>query len=168
MPGLDCVSWTMPSAPQPLRLVADRYAEPGRAFAVTICVRGRRPVFLDAVFARHCVDFLRALATMTGTRLYAYCLMPDHVHLLLSPSHATSIPGFVGRWKSLCAREWLRRSGEASFWTESFHDRVLAEDEDLLRIGNYILMNPVRVGLVDRPEAYRFAGSGEWDLGRQD
>ena len=149
-----------------IRLVADRYSEPGRVFSITLCVRDRRPVFNDGVFARHTIDFLRALSTMTGARLYAYCLMPDHVHLLLGPSPAISVPGFVGRWKTLCAREWLRRTNQASFWRRSFFDHALRQDEDLLRVGNYILMNPVRAGLVERPDDYGLSGSLEWDLGR--
>ena len=142
----------------------DRSPDRFRAVTVTVRVRDRRPHFAQAVFTRHCIDFLRALAALTGTPPFAYCLMPDHVHLLLGPSPVVSAPGFVGRWKALCAREWHRRCGEGSFWQAGFVERVLADDEDLLRVGNYILMNPVRAGLVSTPDAYAFSGSLEWDL----
>lgn len=148
----------------PIRPVVDRHAETCRVVSVTLCVRERLPLLANAVFARHCIDFLRALATLTGTRLYAYCLMPDHVHLLIGPSPATSVPGFVGRWKSLCAREWHRRTGQTTLWQGNYFDRALSEDEDLLRTGHHILMNPVRAGLVETPEDYPLGGSLEWDL----
>lgn len=148
----------------PTRPLVDRCGAERQVSVVTLCVRDRRPLFAHAVFARHCIDFLRALSSLTGTRLFAYCLMPDHVHLLLAPSPAASVPGFVGRWKALCAREWHRRSGHASFWRPGFFDRPLSDDEDLLRVGNHILMNPVRAGLVESPEDYAFSGSLEWDL----
>ena len=142
----------------------DRFTELGHIFSITLRVRDRQPVFSDAVYTRHCVDFLRALATMTGTRVYAYCLMPDHVHLLLGASPATSVPRFVGRWKSLCAREWRRRTGRDSFWRRNFRDRVLPTDEDPLRAGSHILMNPLRAGLAQTPDQYAFSGSLVWDL----
>jgi REP element-mobilizing transposase RayT len=145
--------------------VADRYAEPWRVFAVTLCLEDRQRHFAQPVFARHCIDFLKALALLTGTRVHAYCLMPDHACLLIGPSPSTSLPGFVGRWRSLCAREWYRRTGSNSFWRPSFRDHALADDEDLLRAVERILAIPVRAGLADAPHAYAFSGSLEWDVG---
>lgn len=148
----------------PTRLVADRYSESGDAASISLRVRDRRPVFRDAVFARHCVDFLRALAAMTGTPIYAYCLMPNHVHLLLGVPLVTSMPDFLRRWRSLCSREWQRRSGQAALWQQSVFDHPVRGDVDLLRVGSYILMNPVRSGLVEAVEDYPLCGSFEWDL----
>ncbi len=47
---------------------------------------------------------LRHVRDSIGTLVYAYCLMPDHVHLLLGISPVDSLPRVVGRWKSLCAK----------------------------------------------------------------
>ena len=52
--------------------------------------------------------------------------------------------------------QWPAVSG---LWQPSFHDRVLRDDESDLHVLRYILWNPVRAGLVERPEDYPFLGS---------
>ncbi len=94
--------------------------------------------------------------------LFAAVVMPDHVHLLL-----TALRGPNGRpfplvevmqsLKSTTAHrinKLLRRSGRV--WQEESFDHVLRSDESLKAKCEYIRQNPVRAGLVERPEAYRW------------
>jgi hypothetical protein len=86
-----------------LRLEAGVYAEPGRAFSVTIGTAPRGPVFADVAFGEECIRLLRRRCAETATSCYAHCLMPDHVHLLVGVGERLSLSAFVGSWKSLCA-----------------------------------------------------------------
>ncbi len=49
-----------------------------------------------------------------------------------------------------------------SLWQEGYHDRVLRDEEATTTVVRYMLENPVRAGLVDRPELYPFWGSLVW------
>ncbi len=90
--------------------------------------------------------------------MYAYCVMPDHVHLVVSPSPSCDIVQFVGAFKNLAQRAAWRLGVRGAFWQRSFWDHFVRSDEDLNAVIAYVLNNPVRAGLADTPEAYRFAG----------
>ena len=98
-----------------LRLPRESYADPSAIFFVTIGVLDRARVFDAKEFAVAVVDVLRRHAERSGVELFAYCIMPDHVHLLVRPSTRCDVVDFVGQFKSLAAREsWRHGSAERS------------------------------------------------------
>ncbi len=142
-----------------IRLSLEAYRQLGAICSITVALRERRPVFLDQLVAEGAVDVLDQLATRTGTPVYAYCLMPDHVHLLIGPSPSCDIIDFVGQFKNLVQRLAWRHGIQGRIWQTSFWDHFLRVDEDIPRAANYILNNPVRRGLVTRWEEYSHSGS---------
>ena len=147
-----------------LRLEAPVYAEPGRTFSVTIGTAPRTPIFADVDFGKECVRLLDRRCAETATRCYAYCLMPDHVHLLVGIGGQMSLSAVVGSWKSLCAVAHLRRAKSCRFWQRSFFDRALRDNEPLNETALYILANPIRAGLSTRIGEYPLSGSFEFGL----
>ena len=69
-----------------IRLPAEVYAELGIICSITIAVKGRAPVFACPAVAAGAVDVLRRHAAATAVPVYAWCVMPDHVHLSLRAS----------------------------------------------------------------------------------
>jgi putative transposase len=132
---------------------------------VTIGTNPRAPVFADLVFGRECIEALRALADSRGHQVYVYCLMPDHVHLLIGVGAQESLIGFVQAWKSQCYRRRRTLGHPAVFWQRGFWDHALRTDEDIRAAALYILCNPVRKGLVDDFRAYPLCGSFVFELG---
>ena len=98
-------------------------------------------------------------------QVFAYCLMPNHVHLVLGPSSSCDIVTFVGQFKNLAQRQVWKLGVTGRIWQESFWDRILREEESLDEIVRYVLHNPVRKGLVERWQDYHFSGSLVYDLG---
>ncbi len=91
--------------------------------------------------------------------------MPDHIHLLLSPSNICSITRFIGSFKSLCARKgWINFGLEKSFWQKRYYDHFLRKDEDIKEVALYILNNPVRKGLTTEWVEYPLCGSLVFEL----
>ena len=85
--------------------------------------------------------------------------MPDHLHLLVNATaRAADLCRFMSRWKQLAGFRHKRETG-AALWQESYYDHVLRDDEELWRAARYILENPIRKGLVERPLNYPYAGS---------
>jgi REP element-mobilizing transposase RayT len=140
------------------------YREPGRIFSVTIAMAARSPVFTDIEFGLECIDLLRTICNEYRLRVYAYCLMPDHVHLLLGLGPASDLVPLIGRWKSLCSLVHRRKGLSPQIWQRSFHDHALRKEEDVAVVVHYILENPVRAGLVEKASEHILSGSFEVHL----
>ena len=147
-----------------IRLALQIYAEVGAICTVTIAVKGRIPVFGDPAIADAAIEVLRRHAAATEVPVYAWCTMPDHIHLVLGASPICDIVTFVGRFKNLVQREAWRLGVTGAFWQASFWDHFLRKDEQLERVIEYVLNNPVRSGLVARWCDYRFSGSLVYDV----
>ena len=96
-------------------------------------------------------------AQQSGYRLVAYCIMPDHIHILTGPSvqhRALPLSRFIRQFKSAATHRLGKLGIAGPIWQRSFYDHILRKEEDLAQVVNYILANPVRKGLVHAPEAY--------------
>jgi REP element-mobilizing transposase RayT len=99
-----------------------------------------------------------------GTKLFMHAavVMPEHVHLLLSPlrdkkGEIFSMIELIQPIKSASAHTLNRLAGQAGpVWQDESFDHVLRSDESLHGKADYIRMNPVRRGLVVQPEEYRW------------
>jgi len=147
-----------------IRLDPTVYREVGRAYSITIGTAPRRDVFNDLPFARACIDELRGVAARTSARIYAYCFMSDHVHLLIGVPERWSLPEVVSEWKSRCYTVWRKARARRTFWQRSFYDHAIRADEDFRTAAEYVLNNPVRAGLVTRFQDYELCGSFEFEL----
>ncbi len=152
----------MPDAPRPtrkqIRLPAENYLGQ-RAYFVTLCCHNRKPFFRDTERARHLLERLGNLATEHSFRVHAYCIMPDHFHLLVEGSGADSnLPRFVNQLKQQSAHDEKARSG-SQLWQRYFYDHILRPRDSMEAVAWYIWLNPVRKGLCGQPEDYPFSGS---------
>jgi REP element-mobilizing transposase RayT len=123
---------------------------------LTMCAATGSP-FADADVATMVCRVLEETTTGSGYRLYGYCLMPDHLHVLVSPGETRmDIAAFLRRFKSFTTRV-VQRRGRVRLWQRSAHDRVLRPAEDPMTVATYIANNPVRAGLVACWEAWPYA-----------
>ncbi len=148
-----------------LRLEGYDYSTPA-AYFLTLCSFESKDFFSDEQLAEQIVTCLKECSIRCDYRLMAYCLMPDHLHLLVSPSEgARPVPQYVQAFKSLCTRAFWASYGEGKLWQRGFYDHIVRKEENLIEIAKYILYNPVRKWLSDAPEDYRFSGiSDDFDL----
>jgi REP element-mobilizing transposase RayT len=101
-----------------------------------------------------------SLLKFDGTRynLFAWVVMPNHVHCLLSRFEEYELSDILHSLKSFTAHEankMLRRTGQ--FWIEDYFDRYIRNQEHFERTVKYIENNPVRAGLCRKP--------GDWPYG---
>ena len=85
-------------------------------------------------------------------RLYAWCVMPNHVHAVLEPLRGWKLAQILHSWKSFSAHRAnaiLNRSGE--LWQREYYDRLLRDGREFLRAVQYVARNPVKAGLRDWP-----------------
>ncbi len=140
------------------RLHRAAYADPAAVCSVTIAVKARVPLFADAAVAAAVVAMLPGQVTRTGVSVHAFCVMPDHVHLVLSPSLDCDIVRFVGQFKNLAQRAAWRHGVVGAFWQTGFWDHFVRRDEQAANAIRYVLDNPVRAGLVADASEYPFSG----------
>ena len=107
--------------------------------------------FSDGATAARVTAALERSAVHCGFRLYAYCLMPNHLHVLVSPADSrTELAVWLRRFKSFSTREFQKHTGNPRLWQYSALDRVQRPGEPTDVLVAYIANNPVRAGLVAR------------------
>ena len=95
-------------------------------------------------------------------RLIAWCIMPNHIHVLIRQEHGVSLGKIVRSWKGRSARlinQALARQG--SFWARDYFDRAIRDQDHFQRAIAYIHRNPVKAGLVKDPADWRFSSKGQ-------
>jgi putative transposase len=102
------------------------------------------------------VESLGQLRNDFRFKVYVYCLMPDHFHGLISAGESgRTLGGLCGAFKSLSTRKyWNWYVGK--LWQRQFFDHIIRNQQDFEESLEYIQMNPVRRGLVERPEDWPY------------
>src|SRR5262245_41578753 len=96
--------------------------------------------------------------------LPAYCLMPDHVHILaLGEALDSDLEAFVARMKQKTGFDF-KQAHRASLWQDGYFDRILRNDEQTIVVARYILDNPVRAGLAAIFDTYPYSGSSRYTM----
>ena len=135
-----------------------------QAYFLTICTHQRVRAFDDRVFARAATAKLLLSAATHGFAIPAYTLMPDHVHLVAEGERLDSnMETLVKSWNTQTGYAW-RRLHVGPLWQVGYYDHVLRGDEPLLAVCRYVVLNPVRAGLVVNPEDYEFTGSSRYTI----
>lgn len=135
-------------------------------YFITICTDRKRGLFTDGSLVRWLTAKLREKSESFKFKIWAYCFMPDHLHLLVEGScPGADMRKFVSSFKQLTGYQFWK-SRKAALWQPSYYDHVLRNEEDALEVARYILNNPVRKGLVKDFLDYEFTGSFEFDIGQ--
>ena len=124
--------------------------------------------FTDEDYAYYKKGLAEALSRY-GASLHAYCLMTNHIHLLLTPFYEDSIQRVfqhMGRQYAQHINQTYRRTG--ALREGRYKGSLICEDHYLLACYRYIELNPVNAALVAKPEeycwsSYRANGCGEED-----
>ncbi len=94
--------------------------------------------------------FVETLRHFEGSRyrLHAWCVMPNHVHVVFQPLGEYKLSAILHAWKSYSthkANQILRRSG--TLWQREYYDHLIRDERDLHRCIQYIINNPKKAGL---------------------
>ncbi len=99
--------------------------------------------------------------------LIAYCIMPNHVHVVFKPlikeqdeqgEHYYLLQEIMQSLKGFTAWKINRiLSQKGPFWQEESYDHVVRDEYELKRVVEYVLMNPVKAGLVENPDMWKWS-----------
>lgn len=98
--------------------------------------------------------------------LIAWCIMPNHVHVLIRQKH--SLPRIIQTWKSFTTR-WMLSNNERlglgvpanNLWMRDYWDRVIRNEQHLLTVIHYIHHNPVKAGLCEAAEEWPWSSASD-------
>ena len=132
-----------------------------------VIVRGnqRQKTFLRDSDYQAYLERLSRYRKRWGVTVYAYCLMPNHVHLVETGSEPLSrfMPGLQQSY----TQYFNRKHGKVGHLFQGRYKAIVCEkDEYLLSLIRYIHQNPVRAKLVGKMEDYGYSGHGEYAQGR--
>ena len=141
-----------------------RFQQSGQSHFITFCCYHRRPLFTSAEAKGTFEAALERVRRAYRLRVYAYVVMPEHVHLLLSEPEAATLGEALKSLKQGVSRRLI---GDAEhFWQKRCYDHNVRNYEKFVEKLRYIHRNPVKRGLCVRPEdwlwsSFRHYGTGE-------
>lgn len=100
------------------------------------------------------LDLVRENARLNGVSVLGYCLMPNHVHWIVTPQDEDGLAATFGQAQGRYSLYFQTRRGTSGhLWQRRYYSCVLGMDH-LVRAMRYVEMNPVRAGMVGRAEEY--------------
>ncbi len=138
-------------------------------YMTTTVILNREPILNDTEIADIMLKVILSGSKQKWYYLLSFVIMPEHIHLVIIPEGKKisecmkSVKGFSG-WK---INKKYNKKG--SIWQSGFYNWILDSQEKVLSRIKYIEENPVRKGIVERPEDYKYSSAGcrdETDFGR--
>ena len=155
-----------------------KFYNTGYPYFLSCTIVGWLPIFANPDIMKITIEALAACQSESGLRLHGYVIMKDHLHLIAQHEKLSRI---IGQWKSVTAThiirylswrndsEMLARFAEEKkehkrekfhqVWQEGSHPQEIASEAMFLQKLDYIHLNPVRAGYVDRPEDWPYSSA---------
>ena len=145
-----------------------RLIVPGFPHHVTQRGNRRAPVFFEEGDYALYRDLLAERCRKASVACWSYCLMPNHVHLILVPATADGLARAIGETH----RQYTGFVNARARWTgHLFQGRfasVVLDEEHLMQAARYVALNPVRARLVQRPQDWAWSSLRAHLDGRDD
>jgi len=118
----------------------------------------RESVFFDNEDREFYLKALSRYSQLWEFDIWAYCLMTNHVHILSVPRRKESLARGIGS-TNLVYTQYMNRKHKRSgrLWQNRFFSTIVDDEPYLWAVVRYIERNPVRVGLVQRAEDYKWS-----------
>ncbi len=145
-----------------------RVVVPGLPHHVTQRGNRRQQTFFSAADHRLYIELMAAWCARGGVEIWAYCLMPNHVHLIAAPESAEGLGWAIGEAHRRYTRAINNREGwRGHLWRGRFASCVI-DQSHLLAAARYVELNPLRARLRRRPEAHPWSSARAHLAGEDD
>lgn len=122
-----------------IRLNRELYQGKGQPFSITICTHKNIPLLNE--FGELIFQPIMKGTVRKASDLMAVCVMPDHVHFLLAPI-SENLVDLIGKWKGYTTHLMWKEGYKGKVWQRSFYDHALRQEEDIIKVAEYIFLIP--------------------------
>ncbi len=129
--------------------------------------RRERVFFSDADYELY-RDLLREACTRETVAVWSYCLMPNHVHLILAPATPEGLGRALGKAHRRYSAFVNARHRVTGHLFQARFSSVVMDEDHLMAAARYVAMNPVRARLVERAEDWPWSSARAHLVGRDD
>jgi putative transposase len=144
-----------------------RVVVPGYPHHVTQRDKRRQRTFFDDADFDHNNGLMAEFSRMARTEVWAYCLMPNHVHLVMVPEEADGLRAVLSEVHRRYTRRINFRHGwHGHLWQERFHSFVM-DERHLLATVRYVENNPVVARMSAKAEQWRWSSATAHLKGRR-
>jgi len=135
-----------------------RLISPGTIYHVTVRGNNQQKIFKSIADRLKYLSILKKLKEKYKFKCFAFCLMPNHVHLLIIPSKIGSISEILHDL-NLAYSKYFRRKHRYSghLYQDRFYSTLINSERYLWIVSRYIHLNPVKAGLCQKPEDYQWS-----------
>lgn len=145
-----------------------RVVIPGYPHHVTQRGNRRQKTFFSDDDYRLYLELMAEFTQKAKTEVWAYCLMPNHVHLVMVPEHEDGLRSCLGEAHRRYTRYINFRNGwRGHLWQERFHSFVM-DEQYLLATVRYVERNPVKAGLCNHAADWRWSSAYAHLQGKDD
>ena len=134
-----------------------------RTFFITTVTSQRTPLFRNPQKAELMMEVLAHYSEQKKYVTHEFVIMPDHLHLLLTPAADISLERAVqlikGGFSYRLGKTISANANRGLVWQESFTNHRIRDERDFAQHEDYIRMNPFCAGLVDSPELYPYSSA---------
>ncbi len=128
----------------------------------------RQPVFLDLQDRLYFLDLLKDQGKQYQTRLGAYCLMTNHIHLMIYPESRDGLINFMKMVAQLYSQRVNRKYKRTGKLWENRYKIHIVDPGCAWVLARYIELNPVRADMVSQPQDYQYSSARAHWFGIQD
>ena len=131
----------------------------GAEYHVTARINRGEMVFLAIEDRELFIEILKRAKKRFSFLLKNFCIMGNHIHLLIKPGPGASLSKIMQWILGVFAQLWNKRHGVSGhLWGDRFFSRIIMGILDFLRVFLYIDLNPTIAGLVEYPEQWEYGG----------
>ena len=145
-----------------------RVVAPAMPHHVTQRGNQRQQTFFNDEDYQSYLELMSAWCAKHKVQIWAYCLMPNHVHLIAVPATKDSLNLAIGQAHRRYTRRINFREGWRGHLWQGRFSSCIVEQSHLLACTRYMELNPVRAGLVKSPQAWRWSSAGAHVRGKDD
>lgn len=135
-----------------------------------IVTRGnnRHNVFENEEDFLYYLDLIKRFKSNHPFDLFHYCLMTNHVHMLVKTNKASDFSTFMKRL-NLAYFHHYRKSYDwvGHFWQDRFKSQAVGKDSYFIQCGKYIELNPIRAGIAKAPKDYKYSSYNYYAFGKR-
>lgn len=134
-----------------------RVTIPNQIYMITVCCKNKEKLFLDHNAARALSSTLHRVLQNQNSKILAWVVMPDHMHLALQLAENETLGKTMNRINSCSAiaiNKITRR--HSPIWQGAYHDHALRDEDQRSTAIRYLISNPIRAGLVEKLGDYPY------------